>query len=83
MNGGRNGRMAEMATYVLFTVHTDDNIDTNDNTLIFYSIDSEGKLGKDLWYCTFGGNPFSPCFCPLFDGPSPPLERSSRKYSQK
>jgi hypothetical protein len=35
--------MAEMATYVLFTVHTDDNTNTNDNddddTLIFYSIE--------------------------------------------
>ncbi len=43
-NGG-NGRMAEMATYVLFTVHTDDintdtdNNDDNDDTLIFYSIE--------------------------------------------
>ncbi len=26
---GRNGRMAEMATYVLFTVHTDDDTDTD------------------------------------------------------
>ena len=37
--------MAEMAMYVLFTVHTDDDDDTNDDdndddTLIFYSIDS-------------------------------------------
>jgi hypothetical protein len=31
----QNGRMAEMATYVLFMVHTDDN-----NTLIFYITDS-------------------------------------------
>ncbi len=45
--------------------------------------DTEGKLGKDLWYRTFGGNPFFPRFCPLFDGPSPPLEGSSRKISQK
>ncbi len=40
-NGG-NGQMAEMATYVLFTVHTDDDTDTNDDdddTLIFYIID--------------------------------------------
>ncbi len=28
----------EMATYILFTVHTDDDDDDND-TLIFYSID--------------------------------------------
>ncbi len=36
----QNGRMAGMATYVLFMVHTDDtNTDTN-TTLIFYSIDS-------------------------------------------
>jgi hypothetical protein len=37
----QNGRMAGMATYVLFMVHTDDtdtNTDTN-TTLIFYSID--------------------------------------------
>ncbi len=33
--------------------------------------DTEGKLGKDLRYHTFGGNPFFPRFCPLFDGPSP------------
>ncbi len=33
---GRNGRMAEMATYVLFTVHTDDDTDTDTDTLIFY-----------------------------------------------
>ncbi len=30
----QNGRMAEMATYVLFMVHTDDN-----DTLIFYITD--------------------------------------------
>ncbi len=47
-NGGRNGRMAEIATYVLFMVHTDTDTDDNDNnnnddddTLIFYSIDKE------------------------------------------
>ncbi len=28
----QNGRMAEMATYVLFMVHTDDNNNTNNNT---------------------------------------------------
>ena len=28
--------------------------------------DTEGKLGKDLWYCTFGGNPFFARFCPPF-----------------
>ncbi len=44
--------------------------------------DTKGKLGKDLWYCTFGGNPFFARFCPLFDGPSPPFEGSSRKISQ-
>ncbi len=44
--------------------------------------DTEGKLGKDLRYCTFGGNPFFARFCPLFDGPSPPFEGSSRKISQ-
>ncbi len=48
-NGG-NDRMAgmvdgmvewqtEMATYVLFTVHTDNDTDDDDDTLIFYSID--------------------------------------------
>ncbi len=38
----QNGRMAEMATYVLFMVHTDDDDDDNDdddNTLIFYITD--------------------------------------------
>jgi hypothetical protein len=41
----QNGRMAEMATYVLFTVHTDDDDDTNDDdTLIFYSIDIKTEL---------------------------------------
>ncbi len=48
-NGG-NGGMAEMATYVLFTVHTDDDTDTDDNNnddfLIFYSIDTKGRLEK-------------------------------------
>ncbi len=40
----QNGRMAGMATYVLFTVHTndtdtdnDDDDDDDDDTLIFYS----------------------------------------------
>ncbi len=33
----QNSRMAEMATYVLFMVHTKDNDD--DDTLIFYSIE--------------------------------------------
>ncbi len=28
----QNGRMAEMATYILFMVHTDDDDDTNDDT---------------------------------------------------
>ncbi len=44
--------------------------------------DTKGKLGKDLRYCTFGENPFFPRFCPLFDGPSPPFEGSSRNISQ-
>ncbi len=44
--------------------------------------DTKGKLGKDVRYCTFCGNPFFPCFCPLFDGPSPPFEGSSRKILQ-
>ncbi len=47
-----------------------------------FLIDTKGKLGKDLWYRTFGGNPFFPCFCPPFDGPSPPFEGSSHKISQ-
>ncbi len=29
----------EIATYVLFTVHTDDDTDDDDDTLIFYSIE--------------------------------------------
>jgi hypothetical protein len=45
----QNGRMAEMATYVLFMVHTDDT-DTNTNTtLIFYSIETSwGGFSKSL-----------------------------------
>jgi hypothetical protein len=39
---GQNGRLAQMDTYVLFTVHTKDDDDDNDtDTLIFYSIKSE------------------------------------------
>jgi hypothetical protein len=47
-----------------------------------FLIDTKGKLGKDLRYRTFGGNPFFPRFCPLFDGPRPPFEGSSHKISQ-
>ncbi len=43
-------------------------------SLGIFLTDIEGKLGKDLWYRTFGGNPFFARFCPLFDGPSPPFE---------
>ncbi len=51
-----NGRMAEMATYVLFTVHTDtdddDDTDTDDDdTLIFYSIDTRRSF--NLGYFTY------------------------------
>ncbi len=46
----QNSRMAEMAIYVLFTVHTDDNNDDDDNdTLIFYSIDN-AKVNLPHWY---------------------------------
>ena len=40
----QNSRMTEMATYVLFMVHTDD--EDNDNTLIFYSIEDSGNGGN-------------------------------------
>ncbi len=41
----QNGRMAGMATYVLFTVHTDTNTDTDTNTtLIFYSIETLSSI---------------------------------------
>ena len=37
----------EMATYVLFTVHTDEDDDTDDDdTLIFYSIEDGGNGGN-------------------------------------
>ncbi len=61
--------MAEMATYVLFTVHTDDtdtddDDDDDDDTLIFYSIDT-------VIFCTspvlFGVISLT---VPNFDGPS-------------
>ncbi len=48
----QNSRMAEMATYVLFTVHTDDDDDADndaDDTLIFYSI--EDKCNRDGMPC--------------------------------
>ncbi len=35
----QNGRMAEMATYLLFMVYTNDDDDDNDDTLIFYITD--------------------------------------------
>ncbi len=43
----QNSRMAEMATYVLFTVPTDDDDDA-DNTLIFYSIESSVMVRYSL-----------------------------------
>ncbi len=53
--------MAEMATYVLFTVHTDD-IDTDtddddddDDTLIFYSIETTGLLNYKITTSTQQG----------------------------
>ncbi len=51
-NGGMAKRMTEWQngrkwihsdTYVLFTVHADDNDDTDDNSLIFYSIERISK----------------------------------------
>ncbi len=47
----QNSRMAEMATYRLFTVHTDDDDnDTNNNdTLIFYKIDENFREFSRIW----------------------------------
>jgi hypothetical protein len=74
---GRNGRMAEMATYILFTVHTDtdDNNDDDDDvddddTLSFnrVGLDSlfwgcdRGKNGVSTSCVTAGHPPFSPHF---------------------
>ncbi len=39
----------EMATYVLFTVHTDD-IDGDNDTLIFYSIDKVNKIREKKYF---------------------------------
>ncbi len=36
-----------MATYVLFTVHTDDD-DDDDDTLIFYSIQADRAYGTEI-----------------------------------
>ncbi len=54
-NGG-NGRMAEMATYILFTVHTNDDTDTNndDDTLIFYLDGIVNRMVK-WWEWSNGG----------------------------
>jgi hypothetical protein len=35
----QNGKMAEVATYVLFMVHADTDNTNDDDTLIFYSIE--------------------------------------------
>jgi hypothetical protein len=44
----QNSRMAEMATYVLFMVHTDDDDDDDDDdTLIFYSIEEQKYMGAN------------------------------------
>jgi hypothetical protein len=47
----QNGRMAGMATYVLFMVHADTNNDDDDDddTLIFYSIEKGKKIFFGLW----------------------------------
>jgi hypothetical protein len=55
----QNSRMAEMATYVLFMVHTDDDDDDDDDdndTLIFYSVDKmfwPRFLDIQMWACIF------------------------------
>ncbi len=44
--------MAEMATYILFTVHTNDtdtNDDNDDTTLIFYSIETIYFASTYIW----------------------------------
>jgi hypothetical protein len=35
----QNGKMAEVATYILFMVHADTDDTDEDDTLMFYSID--------------------------------------------
>ncbi len=44
----QNSRMAEMATYVLFTVYTDDDDDMTKTTLIFYKPRGASPLGQFL-----------------------------------
>ncbi len=46
----QNGRMAEMDTYVLFTVHaaTDTDDDDDNDTLIFYSIEDESVIHSEV-----------------------------------
>jgi hypothetical protein len=39
----QNGRMAEVATYVLFMVHANDN---DNDTLIFYITETNFEIGK-------------------------------------
>jgi hypothetical protein len=48
----QNGKMAEMDTYVLFMVHADTDDTDNDDTLIFYSIDT--NLYKFFCTCKIG-----------------------------
>ncbi len=45
----QNGRTAEMATYVLFMVHTNDDDDDDDDTLIFYITDPS-RANKGICY---------------------------------
>jgi hypothetical protein len=42
--------------------------------------DTKGKLGKDVRYCTFGGNPFFPRFCPFLMDQAPLLRGDPAKF---
>ncbi len=49
LDGGGNGRMAGMATYVLFTVHTHRRRRRHRRTLIFYSIEGAMLETMTFW----------------------------------
>ncbi len=44
----QNSRMAEMATYVLFMVHADDDDDTDVDSLIFYNRQADRAYGTEI-----------------------------------
>ncbi len=47
----QNSRMAEMATYVLFMVHTDDVTDDDDNNTVIFKVLNNARLSSQFYSC--------------------------------